>query len=463
MADTTFITRVTTILSDWVQAVNDFLYKGRNPNYATTTGTSTAYILTLPVTAGVGSNGYTSAQNGDIFYFTPHITSGAAATLTVKNSGGSNVGPFTLQYNGVDIVAGDMKIGTVCHVVASGTTWQLLNPVISASVSGGANILLNPGFTYLQRLAASILANANDSYGIDCWYLLSNGNVDVVQQVAQENGQPNNVALSRVTGTKTAQAQIVESKSSTFYRGKQLTLSARALSAGNFVLRYAILEWTGTADSVTSDVVNNWASTTYTPGNFFLGSNLVVAGVGTTQLSSAWTAITPLTATISSVCNNLIVMFWLDGTVGVGQGFSLGSTKLEMGVTASPFVLPSQGDIIASCQRYLYSITSNTTNDILAHGFCTGTVVASFGIPLPVIPRVPFTSISLAGSTAADYAIFDPFTSANIVCSAVSLNRPGRNNANLSAGVASGLIGGNGAYLTVNGGTSRVLFLGAEL
>jgi hypothetical protein len=39
-------------------------------------------------------------------------------------------------------------------------------------------------------------------------------------------------------------------------------------------LRYAIIEWTGTANSVTRDVVNDWNNPSFSSGNFFKAASV---------------------------------------------------------------------------------------------------------------------------------------------------------------------------------------------
>ncbi len=68
--------------------------------------------------------------------------------------------------------------------------------------------------------------------------------------------------------------------------GQVMTLCGTLLYSNAAAIRYAILEWTGTADVVTSDVVNDWTSGNFSAGNFFLGSNLVVNQIGTITPSS---------------------------------------------------------------------------------------------------------------------------------------------------------------------------------
>jgi hypothetical protein len=94
-------------------------------------------------------------------------------------------------------------------------------------------------------------------------------------------------------------------------RGRTVRLQFNAKCSTTTTLRYAIVEWTGTADAVTSDVVNTWTSTTYTASNFFIAST--TATTGTTSVGTSYTACS-LSAAVSASANNLIVFVWTDGT-----------------------------------------------------------------------------------------------------------------------------------------------------
>jgi hypothetical protein len=124
MADTTFISKVTVIANAWLQAVNDWLYKRIDPNYAVTTGTSTAYVLTLPVGSLLSS-----LAEGAQFIFRAHTSNGAAATLSIV--GAATIGPFPLQSNGEALRYGSLSTNSAVTVVYYNSTFQVVSlPVI---------------------------------------------------------------------------------------------------------------------------------------------------------------------------------------------------------------------------------------------------------------------------------------------------------------------------------------------
>lgn len=78
MTDTTFSARVTKITAAWAQALNDFLYKGRDATYVTSTGSTNAYKITLP------SSLYSAYSEGDEFSFKAHAANTGASTLSIN-------------------------------------------------------------------------------------------------------------------------------------------------------------------------------------------------------------------------------------------------------------------------------------------------------------------------------------------------------------------------------------------
>ncbi len=221
------------------------------------------------------------------------------------------------------------------------------------------NLLINPDGRIDQRhasLTSGDVATADDSYGgPDRWYSLTEtASINVRTLQDGENGVPycQRLTQSQASAQRMGRAQIIEGINCRHARGQTVTLSGRIRCSSSQAIRYAVLEWTGTADSVTSDVVSNWASGSYTAGGFFLGSNLTVAGVGAiTPAANTWTDLTALSPTLSGSLNNLIVLIWTEGQAAqnVTLDFRL---KLEVGAQATAFVPRSLGEELALCMRY---------------------------------------------------------------------------------------------------------------
>ena len=142
-------------------------------------------------------------------------------------------------------------------------------------------------------------------------------------------------------------------------RGGSATLSARVRCSASTTLRYAILEWTGTADTLgyattSRDPVNDWTSSTYTVGNFFKNTTTTVTATGSTALTANTLTTVSLTGTLGSSANNIIVMFWTDSTQAQNVTLDIGKVQLESGNTANTFTVNSISSETLLCQRYFF-------------------------------------------------------------------------------------------------------------
>ena len=148
-------------------------------------------------------------------------------------------------------------------------------------------------------------------------------------------------------------AQVVESSTSIAMRGKAITFQGRIRPNGSSFLSYAVgmCAWTGTADSVTKDFVNLCdVSYPFTPGNFYVASNIsAVANSVLTDKSASWQSFS-ISGTIPNTCNNIIVFL-------VVQNYSTSEVKLaecdlHIGSFARTWQPRPYAQELALCQRY---------------------------------------------------------------------------------------------------------------
>lgn len=126
MADTNFSDQSSTvsgtsIISVWLNAVNKWLFWGRRPSYATTTGSANAQVLTLE-TGSLYVIG--SEADGDEFIFVAGFTNTTTMTLQVKSPGGTNAAQ-PVQTSGTALSGGEVQTGAIYKVVRLGSSWQL--------------------------------------------------------------------------------------------------------------------------------------------------------------------------------------------------------------------------------------------------------------------------------------------------------------------------------------------------
>lgn len=338
-----------------------------------------------------------------------------------------------------------------------------LASINTGPLAGFRNRIINGCMRVNQRGAAT---NADDTYALDRWNILTQtGTVAVTQQTLIENGWPtaSRITQSQASAQRFGISQILEAQNCQDLRGKAVTLSARVRMSATTTLRYAILEWTGTADSVTSDVVSDWTSGTFTAGNFFLGSSLTITATGSTALTANTAASVSLTGTLGSSLNNLIVLFWTDSTQAQNVTMDVGKVQLEQGSTATPFENWSADANLAMCQRFYYraSNLSGAIGSPFGIGLCTASTSATGLIIFPVTMRIAPSALEQSG-TASHYRLVAG--SGGTTCSAVpdfSAATPAV--ARINYTVASGLTTGQGAMLAAEATTSAYLGFNAEL
>jgi hypothetical protein len=239
------------------------------------------------------------------------------------------------------------------------TTDDLVNLSALQSVNGGQlagfrNLLINADGRLNQRAPTS---NADNTYGHDRWVVHTQTSTIAVSTISNpENGTPRmwRLTQSQATAQRMGYAQWVESANCQHLRGKNVTLSGRIQFSLNAAIRYAICEWTGTEDTLSTarDVVNSWTNSTFTAGNFFKSTTFNVLSVGSiTPAAATLTDLTALTATVGNSCNNLVVFIWTESAAAQSATLD-GSLQLEVGSVASAMEFRPSGTELALCNRY---------------------------------------------------------------------------------------------------------------
>lgn len=454
MATQQFTDGVTLTAASWFNDVDTVAYAGLTAVAGTNTITAT------------GPTSMTAYAANQAFKVIPAATNTGATTINLTCNSIS-LGAKNIFFGGVALGGGELKIGVPAFIAYDGTQFNLLTPFITTTPSYfRRNRLKNASFQVDQR-GNSATSRANDVYGIDCWYTLTQtAAIQITQQTLQENGQPYNIRLTQnqAAAQRMGVAQIVEARDSQQDRAKAMTLSARIRCSSSQAIRYAILEWTGTADAVTSDVVSNWASGTYTAGNFFLAANLTVTAVGSiTPSAAAWTTITQLTGVLGSSVNNQIVFIWTEGTAAQNVTLDVGVVQLEPGGLATPFDFRTFEQDDMDANRYLpgFFCTTITTRGVIGIGHAVNGTTGQANIPFRVRARIPPTAIVI--SAASDFAFTDG-GGTGIACTALAITYASEYMGNVQPQVAAGLtVGAGGTLYGITAGTSRLVFTGAEL
>lgn len=240
-----------------------------------------------------------------------------------------------------------------------GTPAQDLATLDSLGIAAvqNANLWVNSDFGIIQRTAGSF---ADGTYGFDRTVNLCETGSTTLSQLAQPlDGVPFAMRITQpdAVAKRVGFCQIVEAKDCLAYRGKNLVLALKVRCSASTTIRCALVVWIGGADAPTRDVVNNWASTTYTAGNFFVASTLTTAVAATAVTAGTWadlvvSSTSPGGVVASSGMNNLYMVVWTD--TSVAQNVTLDASVVRCGQgTVAPLWTPPNAQVeVAKCQRF---------------------------------------------------------------------------------------------------------------
>jgi hypothetical protein len=256
------------------------------------------------------------------------------------------------------------------------------------------NRIINGGFNVAQRGTSFVSgANNDDTYNLDRWYVLSDGNdaVDITQTTTVPTGAKYSIGLDVETvNKKFGIAQIIENVNCYDAIGGNVTLSFQAKVSATTKLdnvKCAVIAWSGTADTVTSDIISAWGAE---------GTNPTLIANATYENTPANLNVTTSWATYSVTANvdtastaNIIVFIWSDVTdTTAGDFLHITNAQLEVGTSATPFERRLYNQELANCQRYFAKMgTAGTLYS--AFGSCgwTGSTSASGFIKYPTTMR----------------------------------------------------------------------------
>lgn len=490
------ITTANRVVAAWLNDLNNYVWRGSRPTFGTTTGAANVYVLTLPATSL-----YTAAAEGDSFSFKAHQTNTGAATFSVV--GGATLTPAALQVNGAALSGNEIVVGGAYQVTRVGAVWQVqgqlklpvpislggtgqvakqaafdaLSPTVTAGdviINNGANnvavpaafsyknLLKNPDGGIWTRAAA---ATADDTYFADCWYILSQtGTVTPSALAAPEDGFPKGVRITQAQAgaQRFGFAQIIEGKDCKHLRGSSGVLVPRIRCSSAQAIRYAILGWTSTEDSVTSDVVNDWTSAVYTAGNFFLGANLSVLVVGAqTPAANTWVSLAAITSAMGSTFTNVVLFVWTEGTAAQNVTLDYDYVQFEYGAVPTAFEHRPFGIEEKLCKRFLPYFNSSSTTAPISNGQALNVTTAHVTIPFDVEARIPPTGVTV--SSAAHFALTIADGTTAVTSSLTFVNADTRAIKLSGDRTGSGLVAGNISMFSGASASGQLLFTGAEL
>ncbi|MEE9302865.1 MAG: hypothetical protein V3U84_03675 [Thiotrichaceae bacterium] len=304
------------------------------------------------------------------------------------------------------------RIRNIIKEITGEAQWYVTPGTNLSSISSLRNLLINGGMSIAQQLttfdSTTTPANSDDTYMLDQWILLSDGNniVDVTQQTS--GGVSGNEAYIRLD-VETAQKkfgilQVIENKDlkETIGSTASLSFECKVSNATRLSdIRAVVLSWDSTADTVTSDIVSAWNAegAIVTPVANWTAEN-AAANLGVTTSWVRYT-ITNISIDTSSAANVGVFIYQNNVATNdtVTDTVEITNVQLEAGANASAFEYRSHGEELHRAKRYY----ENMNNAGLASyqvciGQCTAATTARAIISYEVEKRIaPTVTISAAG------------------------------------------------------------------
>jgi hypothetical protein len=283
----------------------------------------------------------------------------------------------------------------------------------------GRNRLINGDMRVSQRGTSFVSgANNDDTYTLDRWTLLSDGNdiVDVTQANVAPTAGLFSIGLDVETvNKKFGILQIIEQRNIVGMFNQPVTLSFSARTSGSSIgnLKAVILSWNSTADTVTSDVVSAWGADGVTPT--FAANWTAENTPQNLAPSNTWTRYS-ITATLDTAStNNVAVFIWCDDmTTTLGDFLYITDVQLEVGSLATPFERKLMNQTLEDCQRYFQAIRGSASGTVFGYGYADNIGTAQYAtFPLIAEMRVAPTTAMVNTFTGFDMSVARTITNVN--------------------------------------------------
>jgi hypothetical protein len=274
------------------------------------------------------------------------------------------------------------------------------------------NYLVNGGFAIAQRGTSFTASNNNDdAYTLDRWYILSDTNdvIDVTQDTTTvpTNGQFAIALDVETVNKKFGIATIIENKDVIGLVGNTVTFSFKAKVSATTKLdnvKAAIVAWSGTADTVTSDIISAWNVEGTAPT--LIANATYENSPANLNLTTSYATYSVSAAVDTASTKNLILFIWSDVTdTTLGDFLYISEAKLELGSTVTPFQYAGgtiQGEL-AACQRYYYlqsSYAAQGATTLVANGYYYSSTQYECVVNFPVTMR---TAPTMSATTGSNY------------------------------------------------------------
>ena len=321
-----------------------------NQAYTLSTAAHTAAVTTLTVasTSKFSSKGFIVVKRELISY-----TGKTSTTFTgcTRGVGGTTAAAFLsgtlVEQVPVDANHNDLAAAIVAIETAMGARLATLTR---------KNRVINGDMRVQQR---TTLGSTDDSFTLDRWTLLLEAATaaTVTQETSDVPTDGSKYGLKLTVGAsnnnKFGIATYLEFRDVADLRGKTVSLQAKLKASDARIgdVRMAVLEWTGTADTLTSDVVSSWGSAGTNPT---LAASWAYLGTpANLSPTTSWATYRVEGLTVGASANNLAVLIWCDDkTTTAGDTLTITDVQLEEGPTCSGVERRPFAQELQLCQRY---------------------------------------------------------------------------------------------------------------
>lgn len=276
-----------------------------------------------------------------------------------------------------------------------------LRDITSAPPPLAVNLWINSDFGVNQRALTSV---ADGAYCLDRTYVLTEtGNVGVSQLAQPTDGIPYALRLTQpdAVAKRIGFAQAVEARNCLAYRGGNLVFAPKLRSSAGGNMRVALLAHTGTADAITRDIVNSWASGVYTPANFFIAGLTVIAVGSAAVAANTWTDVAVSSASTGGIAapsgmNNLIMVAWTEAQQAQNATLDASVVRAGTGAQVPVWTPPDAAVELARCRRYCQLVQGSFS------GLAVTSTSGEFNVPLLAPMRAVPTMTNVANGNWVD-------------------------------------------------------------
>lgn len=281
------------------------------------------------------------------------------------------------------------------------------------------NHVLNSDFFVATRgtsfTSATTPANNDDTYLFDRWNLVSDGNdiIDVDQDIL--SGKTWCKSVVQTPNKQFGFVYIFSAEETNYLKNKKVSVSFKANTTTAKIinnLKASVLAWTGTADTVTSDVVATWGATPTWATNWTAENTPTNITITTTSATYYIEGITLDTVDT----NNLALIIWVND-VDAAAGDELFLTDIMFNIERGSFpyrpYFRNRQHEVQLCQEYFFSINDFTTCPSLSTIYGSAdTLYCNILLPFPIrrTPTITMGNVThyTPYTTAAAVAIGTP-------------------------------------------------------